>query len=616
MRPLRALVTLLALGAGLCCGLAGAQGLVSIDSDAPAAAPPSRRATAQAQEVQAALQRATKQGALTLRVRHTTVQARWVGSRSAALAQLPPCTLLTPQSISVAMHAVKDAVTAPDAAWRAMGGAAQFEVTWIDVDFVNQQLGQPGLCDGAPTVEVVLRPLHLRVSTEALGDNLLPLARSAAGTAYDEVPAAVRALNPSVSLKHDRRRGSTLGLALDAPLATLAAGLEAQADVQQSSNGPYRNAQGTLQWRTRLAAAPLVEARLRASAGSLVEPLGAAEHRAQHETLAAGLSWRFGHVAKAWLDVGWSANSDALRQGGLALRDAASHQLSTRLLADALLPHSLAYLRAGLWQEQSRAALSSSRWAAQLGAAREFRLAPGRLVGVDGVFSLGRASGGSPAERRFQAGAPDTAFLYDGVTSAALSALPGGPALRSIGAAQAQLGGGGSGGTPARGARRYWGASLNLAWPVQRWYRPLIPDDMTDLPNVDSSQPNISLKQLLMKQVDVTGPNMMQAQLQLEGRTPLQARNEALAALAEVRPAVRYLVEDAPLWALRPLLMVDAAGLADETSRERWLALGLGAQVQVATARFDAGVMRTVKGPAGSPPRSALVLRLTFQNLF
>ncbi len=611
MRLLRALVTVLALGAGT----AGAQGVVSIDSDSPAAAPPTRRAAALAQEVDAALQRASKQGALTLRVRQTTVQARWVGARSAALAQLPPCTLLTPQSISLAMHAVKDAITAPDAALRAMGGAAQFEVTWIDVDFVNQQPGQPGLCDGAPTVEVVLRPLHLRVSTEALGDNLLPLARSALGTAYDEVPAALRALNPSVSLKQDRRRGTTLGLALEAPLATLAAGLEAQADIQQSVNGPHRNAQGALQWRTRLAAAPLVEARLRGSAGSLVEPLGAAEHRAHHETLAAGLSLRFGHAAKAWVDVGWSASGDALRQGGLTLRDAASHQLSTRLLADALLPQSLAYLRAGLWHEQSRATLSSSRWAAQFGAAREIRLAPGRLLGVDGVFSLGRASGGSPAERRFQAGAPDTAFLYDSVTSAALLAQPAGPALRSVGTAQAQLGSGAS----ARGARRYWGASLNLAWPVQRWYRPLIPDDSTDLPNVDSSQPNITLKALLMKQVDVTGPNMMQAQLQREGRTPLQARTEALAALAEVRPAVRYLVEDAPLWAVRPMLMIDAAGLADETSRERWLALGLGAQVQVATARFEAGVMRTVKGPAGAAgaaPRSALVLRLTFQNLF
>ncbi len=607
MRRLHALAAVLALGAGT----AGAQGVVSIDSDAPPAAPPTRRATALAQEVDAALQRASKQGALTLRVRQTTVQARWVGARSAALAQLPPCTLLTPQSISLAMHAVKDAITAPDAALRAMGGAAQFEVTWIDVDFVNQQPGQPGLCDGAPTVEVVLRPLHLRVSTEALGDNLLPLARSALGTAYGEVPAALRALNPSVSLKQDRRRGTTLGLALQAPLATLAAGLEAQADVQHAVNGPHRNAQGALQWRTRLAAAPLVEARLRGSAGSLVEPLGAAEHRAHHETLGAGLSLRFGHVAKAWVDAGWSASGDALRQGGLTLRDAASHQLSTRLLADALLPQSLATLRAGLWHEQSRATLSSSRWAAQFGAAREFRLAPGRLLGVDGVFSLGRASGGSPAERRFQAGAPDTAFLYNSVTSAALLAQPAGPALRSMGTAQAQLGSGAN----ARGARRYWGASLNLAWPVQRWYRPLIPDDVTDL-QPDASKPPLSVKELLMKQVDVTGPNMMQAQLQLEGRTPLQARNEALAALAEVRPAVRYLVEDAPLWAVRPMLMIDAAGLADETSRERWLALGLGAQVQVATARFEAGVMRNVKGPSGSQPRSALVLRLTFQNLF
>jgi hypothetical protein len=62
--------------------------------------------------------------------------------------------------------------------------------------------------------------------------------------------------------------------------------------------------------------------------------------------------------------------------------------------------------------------------------------------------------------------------------------------------------------------------------------------------------------------------------------------------------------------------MLDAARLADADESARWAAVGAGAQLQLATARFEAGYMRTVSGPVLHGPRGGVVLRMTFQSLF
>jgi hypothetical protein len=116
--------------------------------------------------------------------------------------------------------------------------------------------------------------------------------------------------------------------------------------------------------------------------------------------------------------------------------------------------------------------------------------------------------------------------------------------------------------------------------------------------------------------VNVTGPNMLAAELMRQGVPADEADARARAALAEIQPAVRYLVEDAPIFAVRPLLMLDVAGLGDGSTSSNWVAVGLGAQLQLATARFEGGYMQTVSGPVANQPRGSLVFRLSFQNLF
>ena len=109
---------------------------------------------------------------------------------------------------------------------------------------------------------------------------------------------------------------------------------------------------------------------------------------------------------------------------------------------------------------------------------------------------------------------------------------------------------------------------------------------------------------------------MLAATLVAQGVPSEEAQKQAEASLAEVKPAVHFLVDSASLYAIRPLLLVDAAGLSDGPNSARWVAVGAGVGITIVTARLEAGVMRTVSGPAVAGGRSAGFLRIVFQNLF
>jgi hypothetical protein len=137
---------------------------------------------------------------------------------------------------------------------------------------------------------------------------------------------------------------------------------------------------------------------------------------------------------------------------------------------------------------------------------------------------------------------------------------------------------------------------------------------MTDLE--DATGRPITLKQLLQRQVDVTAPNMLAATLQSEGLTEAEAANRAREVLREITPATHYIINDANLFALKPLLMFDAAGMSNRDGlNDQWFAAGAGLQLTVVIAQFEVGYMRTLSGPTFGD-RGNFFARLVFQNLF
>lgn len=165
-----------------------------------------------------------------------------------------------------------------------------------------------------------------------------------------------------------------------------------------------------------------------------------------------------------------------------------------------------------------------------------------------------------------------------------------------------------------RGGDAFWHVNVNLTLPIRPWSRPLIPIENTDLE--DAQGRPITIKDMLRRQIDVTGPNMLEAVLRREGMTPDQARREAAKILNEVRPAAHYIIDDANLYSIKPLVMFDAAGLrGDGGPGATWLAVGGGLQLTLVTAKFEAGYMHTLSGPVFGD-RGNFFVRLAFQRLF
>jgi hypothetical protein len=139
---------------------------------------------------------------------------------------------------------------------------------------------------------------------------------------------------------------------------------------------------------------------------------------------------------------------------------------------------------------------------------------------------------------------------------------------------------------------------------------PLIPNEVIDLGGT-----TITIKQLLRRQIDVTGPSMLAAVLQEQGMNAQEAAKEAKRILQEVTPATHFIIDDANLYSIKPLVMFDAAGMSGHGTDETWLAAGAGLQLTVVTAKLEAGYMRTISGPTYGEKGNAFV-RLVFQNLF
>ena len=104
--------------------------------------------------------------------------------------------------------------------------------------------------------------------------------------------------------------------------------------------------------------------------------------------------------------------------------------------------------------------------------------------------------------------------------------------------------------------------------------------------------------------------------LKREGLSAAEADRQSRNVFREVTPATRFVIDDANLYSLKPLLMFDAAGLSDGNGRsETWLAAGGGLQFTIVTAKLEAGYLQTLSGPKQGHGGNAFV-RLVFQNLF
>ncbi len=570
---------------------------------------------------------AKRAGAYSLRVRYVKVEGRW--ARGVPL-PVAAGDVLTPQKIFDAMEALEAAITADSIYGYGLRSKGQVGVLYIEVDYDTSAAPSngTGLRPADDTVGVIFRPYYVQFSLDRIGDNVLPIPRSPLPTFYEYVPKPLLALKPTLGVSYDRTFGTAIGGAFETDLLNVldparisrsADGtrhLDVHANGMGSVDEPFYWADAGLRYSERRYGTTVQEFTLRADYDGVNEPLGTAEHSRQAGFGSVGVTLKLAPNTRLSLDTGyrWTDDRTGADVPSLRTRTSANEQIN-RVLLDAIPRPVGGFLRAAVWEDNAwliGGGGSYQRFVGRLGYTKEIPVGRSQTIGLELVAGGGKLEGSAPSYARFFGGNSAGQFLYDGPSSASLLKTPAGPLVRSFGQGQAGFRTSSGG---VSGADSFWHVNANLAVPIRWWSRALIPDELTDIEGADGNR--ISLKQLLRKQVDVTGPSMLAATLRHEGMTAEEADKKAGEVLGEVQPATHFIIDDANLYSVKPLLMFDAAGMTDgrASSADTWFAAGGGLQITIVTAKLEVGYMRTVSGPTFGN-RGNVFVRLVFQNLF
>jgi hypothetical protein len=564
-----------------------------------------------AEDTRAALSSAKRRAVSDLRVRYIKVEGRWTENVPLPLAV---GDTLTNERLSATMRALRDAITTGSNATLGFHSKGEVGVLWIEVTYDTTA--------GDGTVGVIFRPYYLDISLVQVGNNVLPIPRTPQPTLYANVPKALLALNPTVGLSYDRVLGTTISASVGGDLlhlsdASSSAGgsqqFELRAEGSKSLENSFYHGFGGLHYSHQRTDAPIEELSISADFDGVKEPLGNSEHTRNAGEATLGLKWKVAPNTHLSIDAGYRRTDDSFLDGDTSLEtNTTANEQTARLLLDTVPPSIYGFFRAALWEESGwQSGDAYQRLVGRFGYEKEIAIAPNQTIGIEIVAGGGKAWDKIPNYSRFFGGNTPGQFLYDNPNSTALMNMPSGPLIRSLGENEARLTGPGGLGT---GGDTFWHVNLNVTFPIRAWSMPLIPNEMTDLPDKNGNL--MSIKQLLRRQLDVTGPNMLAAVLQEQGLNATDAAEKAKRILQEVTPAARFIIDDANLYSIKPLLMMDAAGLSGQGgSSETWLAVGGGVQLTVVVAKFEAGYMHTLSGPTFGQKGNAFV-RLVFQNLF
>lgn len=269
--------------------------------------------------------------------------------------------------------------------------------------------------------------------------------------------------------------------------------------------------------------------------------------------------------------------------------------------AESLLPSPVGgFLRAAVWEDNG---WTDGEFGAhqcligRIGYAKEIPVGPNQTVGLEIVTGAGTLWGKAPPYRRFYGGNAPTQFLYDSVSGPGMIRSPAGPLIRSFGQAEAT-----PDGNSLLAGDSFWHANLNLTIPIKALSKPLIPDDP-------------EIRKMLGSGIFTSGRSFLITALKNQGMSREAAVAEADRTFNDIRPAAEFIIDEANLYAVKPLLMFDAAELSGAGRDSTWFAAGGGVQLTIVTAKVELGYMQTLSGPVFRE-RGNFFFRLVFENLF
>jgi hypothetical protein len=520
---------------------------------------------------------------------------------------------LAPENLSDAMNQLASHLGRHSEMIAAMAGGRTLIFTYVDAEFDLNPNGD----SANDKVAVTLRPFHLSLPLDDVGGRILPIPRGLSAKA-----AAVAARSPllptNIAVTSDRVLGTSVSgrwqSALDRDRDNDAAPqLRFSGGGTRSIDSAFYSANAHAGIVRNRATGLLRQVSTHVEGSASLEPRGSARFRSRASGGEAGVALALSSSSRLFVDARYARARQTFTGRNEATPLPTTNEQRNRLVFEAIPPRVLGFFRAAIWQENLsvRNGAASQRLVTRVGYAKEIPVGVNQSVGVEILGGAGQTWGNIQAPRRFFAGGSQGEFLYENAHAHALIVTPDGPLLRSLGHAQGGLQDAAS---SVRGGTHFWHVNLNLALPIPTWSQPLIPNELTDLPGPDGSPQ--TLKQILRAQVDRTGPNMLQSTLQLkDGLSAGEARRRATEIFSAVQPAAHFIIDQANVFAVKPLLMLDVAELNFSPNRETWVGAGFGVQLTIVTAKFDLGYMRTVSGPTfGS--HGNVFARLGFERLF
>ncbi len=511
-------------------------------------------------------------------------------------------------------------------------------------------------------IDVLVKTISVQLDVYDVSGNRLPIPRSNKMRFFSEIPKPLLAFNPQFTTTYDQRAGLQPAVSLSNDLfawpgtagspssSGSAAGVTSPTELwlkwhgAKPVNAPFYDTGGSLSVVRKRATKRIDRIGAETAFNASLAPRGNDDDQTRAFEGSANIGVHLYGAAFSRLRLGggyrWTQHRFAAVDG--SLDSLSENAIQASLVADGHVAQGFTRIAAWIDGASPKRGDAYARLAASMGYEKELPVAQNQAVGIEGIAGVGRSVGSLPAYARFYGGSPSPNFLYDSIDSRWLTSMPAGPPIRSAG--RGQLGGSiPSGGLI--GGESFWHASLNISLPIPRWSFPLIPaETVMTLPGSTKT-----LKDVLKGQVaggkelyvqstvrQMLTPDEQEA-LRLDANDPLTPAdrdrlNRALAASfraqeevrrgadriwQQITPITNFIADEANIYSIKPLLMIDAAHIDFATAADAvtWVGIGGGVQLTVVVARLEAGYLWAVRR-VPTDPRGNFVMRLVFRNLF
>lgn len=468
--------------------------------------------------------------------------------------------------------------------------------------------------------EIVIRPFYLRIDLYNIGNNILPVPRTAKPTFFNKVPKALLATAPFFALSNDRLYGPSFVIQSGTDLLNLPGALKAGNDAKRfklnvdllarkSFNNLFNTLVAGLKLNRPAYSLKGIGWNFGVQYAQELQPMGLSDYRVSQTRLSSGIQGNLSIPFLSKYDAGIAVSFLQNRFSGksvIAIKNVET-VYEFKALADG--KKGPVFYRTGLWfnagvPNNSKAyqrLVWRSGYAVILGKTHN-------TVELETNFNLGYIRGPAPQYAQFYAGNTLADFVYTPLSSVKLHTFPKGPALRSLGEQEA-----GFNTAPGviSGGNSFWNLNLSISIPVAKWSVPLIPDIIIDEETGSTArtkikgQVNFAQSLIQLDLVDNQGLSEQAADIEAE-----RIVNK------DIRPAINYLADRANVYSIKPLLFFDVAQMNRRgVGRKVWGAAGAGLQLNIVNAKLEIGYMHTVF-PKSDGSKGNFLMRFTVQDFY